>query len=181
MCIHTGSCSLLAWTNALLKSMEQAFQFRVRDKTRNRRTELQATTGANVSGSPSSKSPRGQYRALNLLISPSSVRFRQKTQVHGSILVLAFDLATSIHVQFFLRIFIFFLAAFIHLSTFCGVSVIALSYDSVSGSEDLAFRAKGDGRSPHSRKSHALGSTMYPLPFCPSYPRRFGAEQCLAV
>jgi hypothetical protein len=57
---------------------------------------------------------------------------------------------------------------------------IALSYDSVAGSEGVTFRAKGGRRSPHSGKSHALGSTqMFPLPCCPSYPRRFGAERCL--
>ncbi len=35
-----------AWTKALLKSIEQVCHPNVRDKTRNNRTELQATTGA---------------------------------------------------------------------------------------------------------------------------------------
>ena len=63
-CIHTGFCSL-ACTKALLKSMEFVSQLRVRDKIRKSLTELQATTGTNVSGSPSSsRSPRTQYCAL---------------------------------------------------------------------------------------------------------------------
>jgi hypothetical protein len=65
-------------------------------------------------------------------------------------------------------------------STLGGIIFQSLSYDSVSGSEGVAFRAKGGGRSLHSGKSHAFGTMMYPLPCCLSCPRQFGAERCLA-
>lgn len=136
--------------------MELVSQLSVRDKTGNSQTELQETTGANVSGSPSSKSPRTQYRALNLLISPSGVRLRRNTQVPGRILDLALEVSSSIHVPFFSRLVISFLAASIHFSMFAGVSIIAASYDNVSGSDGVALKAnESGGGSPLSVKSQA--------------------------
>ena len=59
MWIQTGSVRL-AWTKALQKSIEYVCHPNVRDKMRNYPTALQATTWAQVSGSPSSRSPKTQ-------------------------------------------------------------------------------------------------------------------------
>ena len=126
---------------------------------RNNLTELHDTTGANVSGSPSSRSPRTQYRALYLLISPSGVRLHLKTQVPGGrIRDLVLDVSVSVHVLFFSKLAISAAAAAIHFERFA-VSDIASSYDSVSGSDGEALKARGGGGRPHSMKSQALGST----------------------
>ncbi len=122
--------------------MELVSQLRVRARIVNSRTELHATTGAKVSGSPSSRSPRTQYRALYLLIIPSGVRLSLKTQVPGKIRDLAVNISVSIHVLFFSKLAISFAAAAIHLERF-GVSDIASSYERVSGSEMEALNASG--------------------------------------
>ena len=75
-------------------------------RTRNARTVENATTGAKVFLSPSSRSPRTQYQALNFLIEPSGLRLRRRTQVPGRMRVLAWDLGTSTHVPFLVRLLI---------------------------------------------------------------------------
>ena len=152
-CIQTGVCSI-AWTNALLKSIEHVIQFNVNASIKKSRTELHATTGAKVSGSPSSKSPRTQYRALYLLICPSGVRFLRNTQVPGKTRVLAVDVSTSTQVPFFSRLAISFAAASIHLSTL-SMSDMASSYVSVLGSDGVALCAIAGGSRPFSVKIQA--------------------------
>ena len=69
-------------------------------------------------------SPRTQYLALYLLISPSGVRLRRNTHVPGRILVLATSIVTSIHVPFLSRLVISFAAAVSHSKMFA-VSAMA--------------------------------------------------------
>ena len=141
----------------MLKSIELVSQLRVSANIRNNLTELQDTTGAKVSGSPSSRSPRTQYRALYLLISPSGVRLRLKTQVPGKIRDFALAVSVSVHVSFFSKLAISAAAAAIHLSRLI-VSDIASSYVSVSGSDGDTFKASGGEGRPNSAKIQALGS-----------------------
>ena len=75
--------------NAFEKSIVHVYHPSIKDQARKRRTELKETTGAKVSNSPSWRSPRMQYLALNFLKVPSGARFTRKTQVPGRTLVVA--------------------------------------------------------------------------------------------
>ena len=110
------------------------------EKTKKRRIDCQEATGAKVLNSLSWRSPRTQYRSLNLLIVPSGKRLIRKTQVPGKILLVAKLMFSSIQVLFFSKPRISFSAASCHFGRLL-ISCTALSKVRVSGSEAAALYA----------------------------------------
>ena len=81
--------------NAFEKSILHVYHPSMSDHAKNNLTELNCTTGAYVSKSPSWRSPIIQYLALNFLKVRSGDLLTLKTQVPGSTFVVAASMGTS--------------------------------------------------------------------------------------